>query len=55
MIATAAESNPTCFSPEPLSDLIKTFVPNYVRLVRLLVPIYSQFSEFSIITGAIPR
>ncbi|PAV22671.1 FMN-linked oxidoreductase [Pyrrhoderma noxium] len=36
MIATAAESNPTCFSPEPLSDLIKTFVPNYVRLGRYL-------------------
>ncbi|EJC98800.1 FMN-linked oxidoreductase [Fomitiporia mediterranea MF3/22] len=36
MIATAAESNPTCFSPTPLSDLIKTFVPSYIRLGRYL-------------------
>ncbi|KAL5519406.1 DUS2 [Sanghuangporus vaninii] len=36
MIATAAESNPTCFSPDPLPDLIKTFVPSYIRLGRYL-------------------
>lgn len=36
MIATAAEANPTCFSPEPLSDLIQTFTPNYIRLGRYL-------------------
>lgn len=36
MIATAAESNPTCFSTAPLTDLIKTFTPGYVRLVGSL-------------------
>lgn len=36
MIATAAESNPTCFSPTPLKDLEKTFVPSYIRLVSPL-------------------
>ena len=33
MIATAAESNPSCFSPTPLVDLEKTLVPPYLRLV----------------------
>ncbi len=33
MIATAAEQNPTCFSPTPLKDLETTFVPAYIRLV----------------------
>ncbi|KAI5115943.1 hypothetical protein M0805_004940 [Coniferiporia weirii] len=36
MIATAAESNPTCFSPTPLSGLLKTFTPAYVRLGKYL-------------------
>ena len=35
MIATAAEANPTCFSPTPLKDLELTFVPSYIRLVGL--------------------
>lgn len=35
MIATAAESNPTCFSPTPLADLEKTFIPSYLRLVSI--------------------
>ncbi|KZT73377.1 FMN-linked oxidoreductase [Daedalea quercina L-15889] len=34
MIATAAEANPTCFSPTPLTDLEKTFIPAYIRLAR---------------------
>ena len=34
MIATAAESNPTCFSPEPLLDLESTFYPSYIRVIR---------------------
>ncbi|KAF8590796.1 FMN-linked oxidoreductase [Ramaria rubella] len=34
MIATAAESNPTCFDPHPLLDLEKTLLPSYVRLAR---------------------
>ncbi|CCL98544.1 uncharacterized protein FIBRA_00544 [Fibroporia radiculosa] len=36
MIATAAESNPTCFSPTPLTDLETTFIPNYIRLCKYL-------------------
>lgn len=36
MIATAAEANPTCFSPTPLSDLERTFVPGYLKLARYL-------------------
>ena len=37
MIATAAEANPTCFSPEPLIDLPRTFIPSYLRLVSLSI------------------
>ncbi|KZT02205.1 FMN-linked oxidoreductase [Laetiporus sulphureus 93-53] len=36
MIATAAEANPTCFSPTPLVDLEKTFIPAYIRLCKHL-------------------
>jgi len=36
MIATAAERNPSCFSPEPLVDLEETLVPDYLRLARYL-------------------
>ncbi|KAH9854386.1 FMN-linked oxidoreductase [Lenzites betulinus] len=36
MIATAAESNPSCFSPHPLKDLETTFVPGYIRLGKYL-------------------
>ncbi|KAI0964534.1 hypothetical protein AcW1_001332 [Taiwanofungus camphoratus] len=36
MIATAAEANPTCFSPTPLTDLETTFIPSYIRLGRYL-------------------
>ncbi|OJT07991.1 tRNA-dihydrouridine(20) synthase [NAD(P)+] [Trametes pubescens] len=36
MIATAAEQNPTCFSPTPLKDLETTFVPAYIRLGKFL-------------------
>ncbi|KAI0652721.1 FMN-linked oxidoreductase [Trametes meyenii] len=36
MIATAAEANPTCFSPTPLKDLQMTFVPGYIRLGKYL-------------------
>lgn len=39
MIATAAEANPTCFSPKPYTDLETTLIPSYIRLVRIsLVP-----------------
>jgi tRNA-dihydrouridine synthase 2 len=34
MIATAAEANPTIFSPHPLTDLDDTFILPYLRLVR---------------------
>lgn len=34
MIATAAESNPSCFSPTPLTDVEDTLIPAYIRLVR---------------------
>lgn len=34
MIATAAEANPSCFSPSPLNDLEETLIPAYMRLVR---------------------
>lgn len=36
MIATAAESNPSCFSPTPLLDLEETLVPSYLRLGKYL-------------------
>lgn len=36
MIATAAEANPTCFSPNPLTDVEMTFIPQYMRLCRYL-------------------
>lgn len=34
MIARAAESNPSCFSTEPLKDVERTLVPSYLRLVH---------------------
>lgn len=34
MIARGAESNPSCFSPTPLVDVEKTFIPSYLNLVR---------------------
>ena len=36
MIATAAEANPTVFSPHPLTDLEDTFILPYLRLVRYI-------------------
>ena len=33
MIATAAEANPSCFSPTPLVDVHRTLVPTYLRVV----------------------
>ncbi|KDQ51119.1 hypothetical protein JAAARDRAFT_41389 [Jaapia argillacea MUCL 33604] len=36
MIATAAESNPTCFSPTPLVDIEKTLIPPYVQMCKYL-------------------
>ncbi|KAF8531523.1 FMN-linked oxidoreductase [Gautieria morchelliformis] len=36
MIATAAESNPTCFDPNPFVDLETTLLPAYVQLARYL-------------------
>ncbi|TDL19410.1 FMN-linked oxidoreductase [Rickenella mellea] len=32
MVATAAESNPTCFSRTPLVDLEQSLIPHYIRL-----------------------
>ncbi|KAJ8590518.1 FMN-linked oxidoreductase [Rhizopogon salebrosus TDB-379] len=36
MIATAAESNPSCFSSTPLQDVESTLVPSYLRLCKYL-------------------
>lgn len=36
MIARAAESNPSCFSNTPLTDVEVTLVPDYLRLSRYL-------------------
>ncbi|KAF9027797.1 hypothetical protein BDP27DRAFT_1437062 [Rhodocollybia butyracea] len=36
MIARAAESNPSCFSKTPLTDVHETLVPSYLRLSRYL-------------------
>ncbi|KAF9225284.1 FMN-linked oxidoreductase [Gyrodon lividus] len=36
MVATAAESNPTCFSPTPLVDLETTLIPSYLRMSKYL-------------------
>jgi hypothetical protein len=33
MIATAAEANPSCFSPTPLVDVHQTLIPTYLRVV----------------------
>jgi len=33
MIATAAEANPSCFSPTPLVDVHRTLIPTYLRVV----------------------
>ena len=33
MIARGAESNPSCFSPEPLKDVERTLIPAYLRMV----------------------
>jgi len=41
MIATAAEANPTVFSPTPLSSLEETFILPYLRLVRAHAPVPS--------------
>lgn len=40
MIARAAESNPSCFSPEPLKDVERTLWPAYLRLVRYSYSFY---------------
>lgn len=37
MIATAAESNPSCFSSASLTDLEQSLAPSYIRLVYLSV------------------
>lgn len=42
MIATAAESNPTCFSKTPLTDLETKFVPSYIRVVSIISFGYAQ-------------
>jgi len=34
MMARAAEANPSCFSPSPLSDVEQTLAPAYIRLVK---------------------
>jgi len=36
MIATAAESNPSCFSSTPLIDVEDTLIPAYIRLSKYL-------------------
>lgn len=36
MIARGAEANPSCFSPNPLTDVETTLIPAYLRLVRSL-------------------
>jgi len=36
MIATAAEANPSCFSPRPLVDVEQTLVPSYLRISKYL-------------------
>ncbi|KAJ7146391.1 hypothetical protein C8R44DRAFT_600643 [Mycena epipterygia] len=36
MIARAAESNPSCFSPVPLIDVEKTLCPAYLRVAKYL-------------------
>ena len=41
MIATAAEANPTVFSPHPLTDLEDTFILPYLRLVRVYLSIFT--------------
>lgn len=41
MIATAAESNPSCFSLNPLTDVEETLIPAYIRLVCYTTVIFT--------------
>ncbi len=36
MVASAAETNPSCFLPSPLTDVEETLIPPYLRMVRVL-------------------
>ena len=48
MIATAAEANPSCFSPTPLVDVHRTFIPTYLRVVSSRVASPSRSSNLSL-------
>lgn len=53
MIATAAEANPSCFSPTPLVDVEETLIPAYLRLVCFLEQDIRLISQYSLVQ--IPR
>ena len=55
MIATAAESNPTIFSPTPLLDLERTLMPPYIRLVSIHTRIPFIHFVLTLFTVQIPR
>ncbi len=41
MTATAAEANPTVFSPHPLADVEDAFILPYLRFMRAVPPLPS--------------
>jgi len=49
MIATAAEVNPSCFSPTPLVDVHRTLIPTYLRVVSSKVAPLSRPSNSSLL------
>ena len=48
MIATAAEANPSCFSPTPLVDVHRTFIPAYLRVVSSGIASLTRSSNLSL-------
>ncbi|KAF9245624.1 hypothetical protein BU15DRAFT_85355 [Melanogaster broomeanus] len=54
MIATAAESNPTCFSSAPLLDLETTLIPSYIRMSKYLDN-YWALTKFCVSQFKAPR
>ncbi|KIL00800.1 hypothetical protein PAXRUDRAFT_821252 [Paxillus rubicundulus Ve08.2h10] len=54
MVATAAESNPTCFSSTPLMDLETTLIPSYLRMSKYLDN-YWALTKFCVSQFKAPR
>ena len=53
MIATAAEANPSCFSPTPLVDVHRTLIPTYLRAVSSSITILQKPLTSSLLSRGI--